>query len=524
MGTRILTTIAAAVLTVTFASQAAAQGIGDSGNVDSLARTFAQELFGPNSEGVKLAIRGHGTHIRIGYPNSASVSVDAGNYAIVTFRIKGARLAEPVRPGDFSFRLGADNSVAGGFAFTAGENEGGGLKGDDFVSYRVTSTASAGSATVLSVSGGVSNYLRFNVPDLDTVSVANEEEADARIVTITVTVTPPPGSRFGSAGNVFPKFPATSIVDNEATVAMIEPAYSVSVTPASTSTEDHLGNINLDDTTLLTATSSSPLIDVSGIGDTVRKGVKISTVTVSATSGNQLIASGTGDFSLGTTDRLRAAVTGNFAASDTLFLSTTASGAVTYNEDSDFTLAISSDGTSAEGSRPFGGTGAIVAGTPYALYFVPGGGQIRRGAIGSTYTIDIAAATGRDNSGSGKDLTLEYSGINFTNYAYAIPGPDSIDQGNLRIRCEGASACVVFFRCTDPQGMTVGDFERHNISAGAVEHLSARELATLLDVDTWNGRLSCSLHSSSRVAVQVLVRSGGTLTNNTFIGGLDPAQ
>ena len=520
MGTRILTTIVAAVLTVAFASQAAAQGIGDSGNVDSASRVFAQELFGPNSESVKLQIRlasgWAGSNVRLSYPASPNDQIDEGQYAIFTYRFSGARLAEPVRAGDFSFR-NASHQVTAGFAFTAGENGGGGLKGDDFVSYRVTATASGN----VPIQG---HYFRFDVPNLDTVSVANEEESDDRVVTITATITPPAGSRFGAIENSFPKFPTDSTVDNEVTVARIEPAYSVTVTPASTSMDDHLGNINLEDPTLLTATSSSPLIDISGVGDTVRKGVKISTVTVSAASGNQLTASGSGDFSLGTTDRLRAAVTGNFAASDILFLSTMTSGAVTYDEDSDFTLAISSDGTSAEGSRPFGGTGAIVSGTPYALYFVPGGGQIRRGAVGSTYTIDIAAATGRDNSGSGKDLTLEYSGINFTNYAYAIPGPDSIDQGNLRIRCEGASDCVVFFRCTDPQGMTVGDFERQNISAGAVEHISARELATLLGVDTWNGRVSCSLHSSSRVAVQVLVRSGGTLTNNTFIGGLDPAQ
>ena len=523
MGTRILTTVAAAMLTATFAAQAAAQNIGNSGNVDNAARTFAQEIFGPNSEGVKISIRGH-SDVRITYPTGTNVSIASGNYAIFTFRIKGARLAEPVRAGDFTFRLGtAPNAAASGFTFTAGENEGGGLKGDDFVSYRVTSSAAPGASTVLSTST-VTNFFRFNVPDLDTVSVANEEESDDRVVTITATVTPPAGSRFGAIANAFPKFPADSTVDNEVTVAMIEPAYSVAVTPASTSMDDHLGNINLDDPTLLTATSSSPLIDVSGIGDAVRKAVKISTVTVSAAAGNQSPATGTGDFSLGTTDRLRAAVTGNFAASDTLFLSTTTSGAVTYDEDSDFTLAISSDGTSAEGSRPFSGTGAISVGTAYAVYFVPGGGQIRRGSIGSTYTIDIAAATGRDNSGSGKDLTLEYSGINFTNYAYAVPGPNSIDEGNLRIRCEGASACVVFFRCTDQQGMTIGDFERQNISAGAIEHISARELATMLGVDTWNGRLSCSLHSSSRVAVQLLVRSGGTLTNNTFIGGLDPAQ
>ena len=521
MGTKTLSAIAAAALTATFAAQATAQNIGNSGNVDTAASIFAQELFGPNSDSIKLTMQ---ADVRLSYPTATTtVGIGPDNYAIFTFRIQGARLAEPVSPGDFTFRLGSDNSIASGFAFTAGEEGGGGLKGDDFVSYRVTSTASAGSTTVLSTSS-ISNYFRFDIPDLEAVTVANEMDADDRQITVTATVTPPAASRFGTAANNFPRFPADSTVDNDVVAAKIEPAYSLSVVPGSTSMDDHIGNINLDDTSLLTATSTSPLIDVTGIGDTTRRGVKISTVTVTEESGTQSLADGSGEFTFGTTDRLAVVAAGNFAASDRLFLSTTTSGRVTYDEDSSVTLTISSDGTSAEATQPLGGTGSISVGTDYALYYVPGGDEIRRGPIGSRYVINIAAPTGRDSTVPAKDLTLEYSGINFTNYAYGIPGPGSIDTTNLRIRCEGASDCAVFFRCRDQRGVDVGGFERQDITAGAVRHFSAAGLATALGVDTWNGRLSCSLHSSSRVAVQLLVRSGDTLTNNTFIGGLDPSQ
>ena len=41
----------------------------------------------------------------------------------------------------------------------------------------------------------------------------------------------------------------------------------------------------------------------------------------------------------------------------------------------------------------------------------------------------------------------------------------------------------------------------------------------MLGVDSWNGRLSCDILSSSSVSVQVLVRSNDSLINNTYIGG-----
>ena len=535
MGTKILSTITAVFLTAALAASVGAQQATEhvtrlgnvSSNIDAAAPVFAQEIFGPNSGSVKLTLAGTAVvqYQAATATPGGTVSVDPGETAVFTYSFSGARLAEPISAGDLSYSNAAD------FSFSPGRDGGGGEKGDNFVSYTVTATAGA----VPKVVSG--QMFTFRIPDLEMVTVAGEKDADDRRIILTVTIDPPARSRFSGGANTFPKYPVSSTAmdttsgpgqpgpRNQVIVARIDPAYELSVVPPATSTEPNTASINLNDPTMITATSTAAnLIQVSGLGDSAMSGIKLSSVTVSDAAGNQRTADNTADFSAGTTDMFRIAVTGNFAAADRLFLSGTTSGNVTYSRTADTLLTISADGTSAEGARPLAGTGALAIGTQHALYFVPGGGQIQRGTIGTMYSLDFASATARDSAMGGKDLTLEYSGISFTNYAYAIPGPNAADVGNLRVRCEGASDCVVFFRCMDTAGMNVGGFERANIGAGSVTRMSSMDIATMLGVEDWTGRLSCTIHSSSRVSVQLLVRSGGTLTNNTFIGGLDAAQ
>lgn len=533
MGTKNLSAAAAIILTAALTAPVNAQdrphpSLNSSINVASAvtnigagstggATVFAQELFGENSESIKLSITNKSIILR--YPDNPSVeTVDDEQTAVLTFKFNGARLGESISAGTLVFRTvggNADTNVS----FTAGRDGGGGQRGDDFVSYTLTANASVPLRNKEFV---------FTVPDIQMVTVAGGEDLEDRIVTVAVTLDPPAASRFGTVGSPFPKFPFANPIGaaemeglEPRVIAAINPAYTLVVEPSATATTPNMAEINLENPTMFTATSTP--IQVSGFGSSAVTGIKISTVTTTAVAGVKT-ADGSTDFTGGTTDMLRAAVTGNFAAADRLFLSTTTTGNVTYSATGDTLLTVSADGTSAEGSRPLSGTGAVSSGTPYALYYVPGGGQIQRGTIGTRYTLDFAAPTARDSAMGGQGLTLEFSGISFTNYAYAIPGPNASDAGNLRIRCEGASECVVFFRCTDTAGMNVGGFERTNIGAGTVEHMSSMEIATMLGVDDWTGRLSCSLHSSSRVSVQLLVRSGGTLTNNTFIGGLDASQ
>lgn len=550
MSTKILSTITAAVLTAALTAPAEAQEpiINNSLGTAPVAPgatpvqfgppVFAQELFGPNSEGVRLEMKRSNmgswepVEIRVSYPSGTLLSVDNEKSAVFTYRISGAVFAEDVSGGDLSFRAGAAPGTAiGGFTFAAGPDGGGGRKGDDFVSYTVTATADTNLSTT-----SLSYFFNFIVPDLEMVTVADGETLDDRRIILSVTIDPPAASRFGSTGNNFPKFPATlPSTDHMATIAFIDPAYMLTVSPAETATEEQLGQISLDDDTMLVATGSvalvregRSLVQISGLGDSEVSGLRISDVSVEDTSTdlhtNHKIGDAETPFQAGTTDMLRVVASGNFSASDRLFLSTSTGNTLAYNENSDIPLTISADGTTAEGSAPLSGTGALTQGSSYNLYYAPGG-SIRRGSIGSSYTLDFASATAKDAMTAAKDLMLEYSGIQFTNYAYAIPHPDAMDQGNLRIRCEGASPCTIFFRCRDEGGNDVGSFARTLVNAETTRRFSSMDLHDMIG-GNWprRQRLACSMHSSSRVAVQLLVRSGGTLTNNSFIGGLDASQ
>lgn len=467
--------------------------------------------------------------VDISYPAGTDRSVSMGQSAIFTFTVTGAVFAEDISGGDLAFRAGADDTLISGVTFSEGRNGGGGQRGDNFVSYTVTATADAG---ITLSTNSVSNYFRFLVPDLEMVTVADGETLDDRRIMITATVDPPAASRFGNAGSNFPKFPASSpTTDHMATIAFIDPAYSLSITPSSMSTTVHSGQISLEDETMFTATTTNPVLQINGFGDSAESGVLVSSVRVMnrrSTShvGDHKIADADTVFMAGTTDLLQVVVRGNFSQSDRLFLAGPASGnSVTYDEDDHFLLTISEDGMTAEGSaRLSGTTGNITVGDPYALYYVPSG-TISRGAIASSYTLNFAAATARDTTMAAKDLTLEYSGINYTNYAYAVPHPDAADAGNLRVRCEGASPCTIFFRCRDEGGNDVGSFARTMLGAGATRRLSSADLLEMIG-GNWprRQRLACSIHSSSRVAVQLLVRSGGTLTNNSFVGGLEAIE
>lgn len=528
MATKILSTITAITLTAALAASAGAQTerVIDpstvSANVGPVwSAHVAQEIFGPNSESVKVAIPGVfiARYADAEAVEGGTVTVAPGQSAVFTYKLSGAKLAEAIEAGDLSYQ-NASAAPLSGFLFTQGRDGGGGQKGDDFVSYTVTAGENA-----VEVSG---NQFAFNVPDVEMVSVAGEEEPEDRQITLTLTIDPPTQNRFSTGGQNFPRYPISSTsTQNTVVIARISPAYTLAVSPSATSEDVNRAEINLEDPSMLTATSSNPLLQVGGFGDSDMSGIKLSSVTANRTTvltGTPVnVADATTQFTAGTTDMLRIAVTGNFSASDRLFLSTTTTGNPTYNQRNDLLLTVSADGTTAEGAKPLAGTGAIPIGTEHVLYYVPGG-QIQRGSIAVSYTLDFAASTARDSTTAGKDLTLEYSGINFTNYAYAIPNPTVADVGNLRVRCEGASDCTVFFSCMDQAGMRVGGFERMSIGAGVTDHISSMELATMLGVDSWTGRLACSLHSSSRVSVQLLVRSGGTLTNNTFIGGLDASR
>ncbi|MBF2760989.1 MAG: hypothetical protein ISN28_12135 [Ectothiorhodospiraceae bacterium AqS1] len=104
----------------------------------------------------------------------------------------------------------------------------------------------------------------------------------------------------------------------------------------------------------------------------------------------------------------------------------------------------------------------------------------------------------------------------------SIPGPESLEETNIRIRCLaplGSDCADVAFACYDDDGM------RYDGNIGAIERLSVRhlqtaELAALID-HRWQGMgLACEVRSNAPFTVQVLTRTGGggALVNNSATG------
>ena len=118
---------------------------------------------------------------------------------------------------------------------------------------------------------------------------------------------------------------------------------------------------------------------------------------------------------------------------------------------------------------------------------------------------------------------LGYDGVSRQARAYAIPNAGMNDIGNVRIKCEAGSSgmCTVFLECTEQNGMErFGELDDH-IMGGATMVLQAEHIADVLGVDSWSGRLSCDILSSADASAQVLIRSGDSLINNTYVDGAE---
>jgi hypothetical protein len=157
------------------------------------------------------------------------------------------------------------------------------------------------------------------------------------------------------------------------------------------------------------------------------------------------------------------------------------------------------------------------------IYYVPDGGMdMERGDFKTTFDVDFDDRLNNHRDVSGEAL-LRYAGIFLEASAYAIPGPDNeaMDIANIRIKCEAGTFndCDVYLDCDAQDGTSYFGQAVSGLEGGATEHLTAAEVADILGVDTWAGRLSCDVLSSNGASAQVLVRTGGALINNTYVSG-----
>ena len=160
--------------------------------------------------------------------------------------------------------------------------------------------------------------------------------------------------------------------------------------------------------------------------------------------------------------------------------------------------------------------------TRLLVYLPNGENGLRPATFRSSFMVDFDSDDVRDKdwaSDSTPDFTTSYTLVEDTQHAYAIPELGATDEGNMRIKCEVATECTVYLECDDTAGNSrfaqLGDA----IGGRSTRTLNAEAIAEELNFgdDGWEGSLSCIVYSTREISVQVLVRSAGTLVNQTYI-------
>lgn len=150
---------------------------------------------------------------------------------------------------------------------------------------------------------------------------------------------------------------------------------------------------------------------------------------------------------------------------------------------------------------------------------------------------DYSETSNRMTSAKEAMATLRLNGIKRNAaLAYAIARPmemDDTDTTNVRVTCETSAdtGCNVFFQCRDQAPADedlVDEFGEDGMEIGPdrTMRFSQDDIADMLGIDTWTGRLSCEVLSTDKISVQVLTRSHGVLVNNTpvNIGGTNTVR
>lgn len=231
---------------------------------------------------------------------------------------------------------------------------------------------------------------------------------------------------------------------------------------------------------------------------------------------------------------LMVVVTGDFRAGDTVWLEHDGASGAGARE----TLDLQDDGsmTGTFGLNDVAGNAGAAAGdtgdmdreegvVTRSLFYSPNGDDpLRPATFRSRFMVDFDSGDVADKdwapaSNEAANHTTSLTVIEDTQHAYAIPELGATDQGNVRIKCEVATECMVYLECDDTAGNSrfaqLGDA----IAGRSTRTLNAAAIAEELNFgdDGWQGSLSCIVYSTREISVQVLVRSAGTLVNQTYI-------
>ena len=480
--------------------------------------TYAKEIFGgddPASTGLTLGVDDAATtddtnampplmdeqtsiDLRLYLPDDGSMSVGTGSELEVTFSLNGAVFGQAVN--------WTDIEVGGLNLEKVGGTQQNGRRDDSSVSLKITLesgtiTGTGGATPTVAVDTGY--YVRFNLGSVKGYSGAGSITATAEF-----RVTDGPDNNF-PAGELVARKAVAPVAANDEVVPPIVQVLEVIGTSGMVATSVQAvkftgapgvqGNIDLEDRTKLDGATQ---VAVGSISHTPNPMAVEADGKTSFSTGKGMDAD------------IHISVEGSVRDTDTVYFD------LPDPDDEDKSNAKMDD------KEALSITDGIATGsfrlTSGTVYYIPDGETaMSAGDLEATFSVEYDASSVVDPAAVKGSADLKYSGVEQMARAYAIPNPDHPDMGNVRIKCEetGDSTCTVFLDCNEQDGMPRFGELGETIAAGATEHLNEAAIGEVLGIDTWEGRLSCDVLSASDVSVQVLVRSGDSLVNNTFVDG-----
>ncbi len=439
---------------------------------------------------------------------------NVGGAIDVTYTVHGANFGDTVRLGAFSaMRQNSTDDLAG---LTPSAKRGG-SSGDSSVTIKFTSgdagfnsqALDPGDDTFTIATDGLVT-LRFELPALEgaeRLATPTGGKAKGRPVVVAVGVELVQVPTGNTVEDNFPEDvgvedkPDTEVDESKPTFAIVATSKK-----AFTFTRSHGGGgeIDLDDRTSLLRADSISL-----------GGLSLDVIDAKEKDGTK--AFGVEDQGAG---QINITVKGDLRDGDAVFFDQDGDGEMGSKE------ALDIDDGGATGdfrlANAFLDDEAAVDAARFVHYVPNGDDSLRRGVFDTEFAIEFDEASNQDPGSLEATAMLNYADVDVHAKAYAIPNPGMGDIGNVRIKCETSKACTVFLDCDGQDGMNYFGELGEPVAGGATMVLQAEDIADVLGADDgWMGRLSCEILSAGTASAQVLVRSGGSLINNTYVDDAD---
>ena len=162
----------------------------------------------------------------------------------------------------------------------------------------------------------------------------------------------------------------------------------------------------------------------------------------------------------------------------------------------------------------------VVPGTFDVLYFPAPRAALRSGSVETVFSIRFARSGNRAPPPARESVRLEYLDSENAVQAFTIGPPSGRDRAHVRIRCASPVSCRVYLACDGADGADYFGGLDAPVDPYSVRTLTAAGVGSVIgaaDAD-FTGGMRCEVFGGD-IALQLLTRSGGVLSNTTYVAG-----